>query len=414
MEANVRFDHQLLAVEGEHDVHCMLELEAPAAAETGRPALHLALVVDRSGSMHGPKLAAARVCARFLASRLTPTDELALVTFDDEVDLLVPLGPAEPARLLPALESIVEGGMTNLSGGWLKGLEELNRAAGDGVHRVLLLTDGQANQGIVDPDRLVQIAQGTKQRAATTTIGFGEGFDEELLTAIAESSDGNTYFAETPEDAPGIFATEFDGLATLVAQNLSVEIRPAEQVEMLGVLNDYPATALPGGVQLQIGDAYGGERRRLVFKLHLPQLASLGPARVADVVLRYVSVGDEVQAHEVKIPVTVNLVSADEAAAAEIDHEVTEEVWLLDATRARKDALKAVDEGDFLTAQQILSSTADQLRSSGVDAARADELLAEADRLEVHASTVQGDDPMWRKRVHSEHWHTTRRRHGEQ
>ena len=44
MDANVRFDHQLLAVEGEHDVHCMLELEAPAAPDTGRPALHLALV----------------------------------------------------------------------------------------------------------------------------------------------------------------------------------------------------------------------------------------------------------------------------------------------------------------------------------------------------------------------------------
>jgi Ca-activated chloride channel family protein len=410
MEANVRFDHHLLAVEGEHDVHCMLELEVPAAAETGRPALHLALVVDRSGSMAGPKLAAARDCARFLVSRMKPTDELALVTFDDEVELLAPLGPADAGRLVPAVESIVEGGMTNLSGGWLKGLEELNRAAGDGVHRVLLLTDGQTNHGIIEPDRLVQIAQGTKQRAATTTIGFGEDFDEELLTAIAESSDGNTYFAETPEAASGIFAEEFEGLATLVAQNVSVEIRPTEQVELLGVLNDYPVTEVPGGLQLQIGDAYGGERRRLVFKLHIPELAALGPARVADVVLRYVAVGAEVTAHEVKIPVTVNLVSADEAAAAEIDHEVTEEVWLLDAARARKQAIRAADDGDLPAAQRILSSTADTLRRLGVDSGRADELIAEADRLEVHASTVQTDDPMWRKRVRSEQWRSNRGR----
>jgi hypothetical protein len=122
---------------------------------------------------------------------------------------------------------------------------------------------------------------------------------------------------------------DWQRLVARTAQNVSIELRPTEQVELLGVLNDYPATEVPGGVQLQLGDAYGGERRRLVFALHIPQLVALGPARVAELVLRYVAVGAEVKAHEVKIPVTVNLVSADEAAAAAIDHEVTEEVWLL-------------------------------------------------------------------------------------
>lgn len=404
MDANVRFDHQLLAVEGEHDVHCMLELEAPAAPDTGRPALHLALVVDRSGSMHGPKLMAARDCARFLVSRLKPADELAIVTFDDEVQLVAPLAPVETAHLEAAVESIQSGGSTNLSGGWLKGLEELQRSNGDGVHRVLLLTDGQANQGIIDHEQLVQIADGTKARAATTTIGFGEGFDEELLTSIAESSNGNTYFAETPEDAPGIFAEEFEGLATLVAQNVSVEIRPTDEVKVLGVLNDYPAVEVNGGIQVQVGDAYGGERRRLVFALHVPELAALGPARVADVVLRYVAVGDNVAAHELTIPLTVNLVSADEAATAAVDHEVTEEVWLLDAARARKEAIEAADRGDFGGSRRYLSSTAETLRAHAPDSARADELLSEADALDAHAAGVDTDDPMWRKRIRSEQW----------
>ncbi len=70
MDANVRFDHQLLAVEGEHEVHCMLELEAPAAPDTGRPALHLALVVDRSGSMYGRQ---ARGGPRLRAASSSPT-----------------------------------------------------------------------------------------------------------------------------------------------------------------------------------------------------------------------------------------------------------------------------------------------------------------------------------------------------
>jgi Ca-activated chloride channel family protein len=44
----------------------------------------------------------------------------------------------------------------------------------------------------------------------TTTIGFGEGFDEELITEMAEAGGGRSYFAATPDDAPGIFAREFE------------------------------------------------------------------------------------------------------------------------------------------------------------------------------------------------------------
>ncbi|MCI0636283.1 MAG: VWA domain-containing protein [Actinobacteria bacterium] len=133
MHANVRFEHQLLAVESEHTVNCMLELQAPPARE-GRPSqpLHLALVIDRSGSMAGRKLEVTRECASYLVRRLAPTDELALVTYDDEVRLLAPLAPVETAPLLARIGTIHPGGSTNLSGGWLKGVEELGRSDGEG------------------------------------------------------------------------------------------------------------------------------------------------------------------------------------------------------------------------------------------------------------------------------------------
>ena len=92
-----------------------------------------------------------------------------------------------------------------------------------------------------------------------------ETLDEELLTAMASS--GNAHHAASPDDAPGIFAKEFEDLVSLVAQNLSVEVRGSEHVQVLGVLNGFPCAQVSGGVQAQLGDAYGGETRRVVFAL---------------------------------------------------------------------------------------------------------------------------------------------------
>src|SRR5262245_13715990 len=91
LDATIRFDHSLLAVESEHTVHAMLELVAPAAPTDDRQPLHLALVIDRSGSMGAGKLEAAKSAARFLCEHMRDTDELALVAYDDSVDLVSPL-----------------------------------------------------------------------------------------------------------------------------------------------------------------------------------------------------------------------------------------------------------------------------------------------------------------------------------
>jgi Ca-activated chloride channel family protein len=390
MDSKIRLDHELIAIEAEHTVHAMLEVIAPPGpSDAERAPLSLALVIDCSGSMSGPKLDTTKACAKFLAKRLGPRDRLAIVEYDDTVRLFAPLEPVH-AAVVAAIDAIRAGGMTNLSGGWLKGHEVLASAGagandGTGPRKVLLLTDGQANVGVVDHDSLVAMTRNAQAAGVgTSTIGFGDDFAEDLLTAMADAGGGNSYYAATPEDAPGIFATECEGLLSVVAQNVSVEIRPAEQVQMVGALNEYPQLGVPGGIQIALGDAYGAERRRVVFELFVPELASLGPVKLAEIVLRYVSVGEQIAQHEVTIPVVANLVSADEAATAVPDAEVIEEVVVLKAARAQQQARDLADSGEFGKAQELLDEAIVELRRIAPGSPKADELLDQATLSETY------------------------------
>jgi Ca-activated chloride channel family protein len=290
-----------------------------------------------------------------------------------------------------SIGQIWSGGSTNLSGGWLKGVEQLGTiAGGQGPKKVLLLSDGHANVGIDDAGELAKLARGAADDGVgTTTIGFGDGFDEDLMTGMANEGSGSAYFAPGVDDVPGIFAQEFDDLVALVAQNLSVEIRPdPDTVPMVSILNEFPVVSVPGGIQAQVGDAYGEERRRIVFSLDVPSLAALGPATVAEVIVRYVSMGEEVAAHELRVPVTVNLVSADDPAAAEIDTEVTEEVVILASARAQEEARERAQQGDFDGASELLRKAAEDLRAIAPGSSRAKELLEQADQTEFHSRAM--------------------------
>ncbi|HEX2369931.1 MAG TPA: VWA domain-containing protein [Acidimicrobiia bacterium] len=388
MDAAIKLDHSVLAVESEHTLHAMLELRAPEAPAGKRPALRLALVIDRSASMAGEKLDTVKRSATFLHDRMGSEDSLAVVAFDDEVRLVASLGPTRP-EVRQALEQIEAGGTTNLSGGWFKGLEQLRRVS-DGIRRVVLLTDGLANVGISDPERLAATARSAAELGVTTTtIGYGDGFQEELLTAMADAGRGRAYYAAGPDEAPGIFAKEFEGLASIQAQNLSVEIRPGPEVEGVSVLSDLPPIVVDGGIQIELGDIYGGELRRLVFRLHVPAIAELGPRVLGEAVIRWTSIGAKsVEMVQKTIPIGVNLVTSSEAGEVGPDLDVTEEVTVLSAVQARRVARDQADRGDIRGASAVLRESADQLLAMAPGSARAVELRDDAADLERSATAM--------------------------
>jgi hypothetical protein len=138
----------------------------------------------------------------------------------------------------------------------------------------------------------------------------------------------------------------------------------------------------------------------------VPHLAALGPVTVAELVLRYVAIGDEIAQHEVTIPVIANIVSAEEAATAVPDAEVRAEVMILLSAKARDEAVFDASAGNFEEARARISALKQELRASG-----SPRLAEEADALEVAESYLEPNvyAASGRKNLHYDSWNRRRR-----
>ena len=117
----------------------------------------MALVVDLSGSMgeHG-RIDEVRRGVAVLSEHLSPTDQVALVGFDQDARVLVPMGP--PTSMIDAmLEAAEPEGATDIHRGLLAGATTLSRV--EGRRQLILVRDGPSNVGVLDPDALKRAIQ---------------------------------------------------------------------------------------------------------------------------------------------------------------------------------------------------------------------------------------------------------------
>jgi Ca-activated chloride channel family protein len=371
MKTDVRLSTRFLTTQNAHQVGVLVSLEG--ATPVRRPPINVALVLDRSGSMSGLPLAAARAAAERFATFLSSTDRLAVVTFDDKVDVIFgPAAGADPAAV-DAIGRIESGGSTNLSGGWLQGRRLVKQALVEGTNRVILLTDGQANVGLVDPSELLGLAEGgAGQRVSTTCIGFGESYNEDLLEGMARAGGGNYWYVEQNDQMADIFAGEIEGLVALAAQNVTVEVRLADpRVAGVSFLQSYPVEkTVEGGWRVQLHDLYATSPRALGLVLHVEDVHELGKVKLGEVRVEADVVTEAGIEHRTTVmPILANLDGEDH-----LEPTVEHTFLLFQAAKAREEAVRLADTGDFDRAATALETAAASLNACCLGPADAEEV----------------------------------------
>mmetsp|Transcript_75541 Transcript_75541/g.179465 ORF Transcript_75541/g.179465 Transcript_75541/m.179465 type:complete len:553 (-) Transcript_75541:261-1919(-) len=379
-------------------VHALLQIRTPAPQRARLP-LHVACVMDRSGSMRGAKLKFAKRGVRKLIKHLNVEDALHLVTYDHAVKRVFVDGDLTVAGkedLVQQVKNVATGGTTNLCGGLEEGVASLmgSRQAGTqevASRRVCLFSDGLVNSGVTDKADILNRVRNFQAKGITVaTFGIGTDFDEELMRRIAQEGRGDYAFLETAESIPRLVSKSVHGLLSLAGTEAILEVRGLngavvtkvygcgdddEDEDGLGAAGTL--SSMPG--LLRIGDLHASNVKQVLVELELSPSGE-GGAPPQDVIvleygLRYSpcssgeeagSQGSEDMSQGVGAPRLVGgtaslALTNDRASLGEVNPEVAVAVALQEAVSQEGRVMELLEQGKKADAIAMKEAVIDRL-----------------------------------------------------
>ena len=369
-----KIEHNVVKAGSPTSIGIMAEITAPTAPvreeDLARKDKALVFVVDRSGSMGGGRLEMVKDTIIDTLPRLHQNDYLSVVTFDSEVDVAVELtriGELNLAEVREKIAGLHPGGSTNIELGYRFGLAEAAKSPAGVEATLMLLSDGHANAGVVDPTALGQLAAGAIEHyITTTTLGIGHGYDENILDAIAESGNGNHIAAlELPEAVAGL-QSEIDDLLmkTMTDVKIDIELGSAfaggrSKIRKVRHMRKFRSNAERASAE--IGDLSSAEEKNVVFELTLdPANAAVGSVHGFTVVWSYFDATVN-QLVEGKEHFELVVVDADEWIEPARNEDIVAELKTIRLQDVRDRALELYAQGRDIEADALLREAGEEL-----------------------------------------------------
>ncbi|HSE42513.1 MAG TPA: VWA domain-containing protein [Acidobacteriota bacterium] len=371
-DSNIQFEWKLdnpyIYRNGNGDAFLDLRVTGKPIKNSDRKRMNLVLVIDRSGSMGSEnKLEQVKNSAIQLLNNLDPEDRLAIITYDDSIQTLLPSTTVEDkARVRDLIYSLSPGGSTNLCGGMQAGFEEAKRHfRNDIVNRIVLLSDGLANVGIVDPTAIASEAQRIREnRISVSTMGVGVDYNENLMASIADHSGGNYYYISNETNMASVFQKELNLMQSLIGTNAKATFELGRGIQVTDIAG-YKWSQSGRKLTIQVPDVYSGETKRILVQLKVPTTAGssivLGNGQFVctDISQKKPFLFTADFRPSVKVVSDIHMVEKNE------DKEIRERKESILASRNMEKAYELYEQGRDDEAQSLANDTLNKLESLG-------------------------------------------------
>ncbi len=373
-----------------------------AVTDKPRMPLNLALVIDRSGSMHGDKLQFVKQAAAHVIDLLNTADRVAIVIYDNQVETLMPsqfLTESVKREAKAKIMGIQSGGSTFLYGGWLEGCREVAEAISDqSFNRTLLLTDGLANVGLRDAGAISLHAQELFSRQiSTSTFGVGRDYDEHMLESIANHGGGSFHFIETVNSIPLVFEREFDEIISVALRDVRVEL------------------ALPPNTKAKVSAGWRSEEEGNRLTVFLGNLASEQTQSLylmlkrleapedseLTIPVKVICVDTDQERHQAETAITFTAAPASEEASIDQNANLMARFALVDLADKANEALRLERSGDRVGSSRVMMNSIN-IHRGHINEATVDKYQMMSDEMSA------GYDALERKRRHFQEYQTKR------